>query len=536
MTVTVSERFAAAARRWPQRPFLHLVQETAAAYGTTPGDISYADALAEVERLRQAYRQAGYRAGQRVLLLLENRPALVLQWLALNGLGLSIVPVNPALRAAELEYLIGHAEPVLAISVAERAADLSAAAAAAGLALPVIAPDEVCPPNRRPPAPSPAALREAALLYTSGTSGRPQGCALSNRYFLLAGRWYAAAGGLCALNDGERMITPLPLFHMNALAYSLLGMIEVGGCLILLDRFHPSTWWRSVRVGEATCCHYLGVMPALLMAAAPSPDDRRHRLRFGFGAGVDPQLHRAFEQRFGFPLVEAWAMTETGAGAVVAANREPRKPGRACFGRPTPELELRLLTDDGADAAPGQTGELLVRRAGADPRDGFFSHYHKDPQATAAVWRDGWFHTGDVVRRDADGDLYFVDRKKNLIRRSGENIAAVEVESELNRLPRVSAAAVAAVADPLRGEEVLACIVADPPPADAEREPLAAQIVAGCLARLAYFKVPGYVAFVERLPLTATQKIQRGKLKNLARGLPGAPTTVDTRALKKRPP
>jgi acyl-CoA synthetase (AMP-forming)/AMP-acid ligase II len=133
---------------------------------------------------------------------------------------------------------------------------------------------------------------EAALLYTSGTTGNPKGCILTNTYFLEAGRWYAEAGGLCALTpNGERMITPLPIFHMNAMAYSFMAMVAVGGCLTVLDRFHPSSWWRSVRESGATCLHYLGVMPSMLMGAPEEPADRDHSVRFGFGAGVDPKLH-----------------------------------------------------------------------------------------------------------------------------------------------------------------------------------------------------------------------------------------------------
>ena len=257
------------------------------------------------------------------------------------------------------------------------------------------------------------------------------------------------------------MLTPLPLVHMNAMAYSTMAMVLTGGCLIPLDRFHPKTWWDSVRESRATVVHYLGVMPAMLMKAPATADDRRHSVRFGFGAGVDRSLHAPFEQRFGFPLLEAWAMTETGAGAVVIANREPRLVGTSCFGREGDDVEVKLVADSGAAAGVDEPGELLVRHAGADPRDGFFAGYLKDEEATDEAWAGGWFHTGDIVRRGADGQLHFIDRRKNVIRRSGENISAVEVESVLLQHPRVKAAAVAAVPDAVRGDEVLACIVTD---------------------------------------------------------------------------
>ena len=533
---TVYGCFAAGAARHGDRPFLHILPETAHHYGIDAGTLAYAAALEQVDALAARYRAAGYGHGHRAGLLLENRPAFFLHWLALNALGVSVVPINADLRSAELEYLLGHSELCLAIVLDERAAELRAAAAAARCEVAVVGvdtPDLPAAPVAPPRTDAPGAASECALLYTSGTTGRPKGCVLDNDYFLLAGDWYTRIGGLCSLRPGEeRLITPLPMVHMNAMAYSTMAMIASGGCIVPLDRFHPKTWWDSVRASNATVMHYLGVMPAMLMGAPQSSEDRRHALRFGFGAGVDPLHHAPFEARFGVPLVEAWAMTETGAGAVVIANRAPRQVGSACFGKPEPQVEVRIVDDAGADVATGVPGELWVRAAGPDPRRGFFRAYLKDPQASAQAWEGGWFHTGDVVRRDAEGYLYFVDRKKNVIRRSGENIAAVEVESVLRQHPALQAVAVAATPDPVRGDEVMALAVLREPGADPQA--CAASLVEFCLARLAYYKAPGYVAFVDALPLTGSQKIQRGILKEWAQGLPGAANCIDTRAMKKR--
>jgi acyl-CoA synthetase (AMP-forming)/AMP-acid ligase II len=538
--VTVAQAFAHAASRGGERPFLCVLPETARAYGVAAGETNYAQAQAGIETLRARYAGAGYGHGHRVGLLLENRPAFFLHWFALNGLGVSVVPIHRDLRSAELEYLVGHSEIALAVALPECHAGLRSAARAAGRPMAVMDAGDTPPPAAFA---APLAQRaidagtECALLYTSGTTGRPKGCILPNRYYLHAGAWYAGIGGLAQLRAAaERMLTPLPLVHMNAMAYSTLAMVLTGGCLVALDRFHPATWWDSVRESRATVVHYLGVMPAMLMKAPPDPRDGEHAVRFGFGAGVDRSLHAGFEQRFGFPLLEAWAMTETGAGAVVIANREPRRIGTHCFGREGPDVEVRVVADSGTPAAIDEPGELWVRHAGADPRDGFFAGYLKDEAATAEAWAGGWFHTGDIVRRGADGQLHFVDRRKNVIRRSGENISAIEVESVLLQHPRVKAAAVAAVPDAVRGDEVLACIVSDGVAADAAaRQAAAADIVDWCLARLAYYKAPGYVAFVDALPLTASQKVQRGELRALAASLVSRADCVDTVAMKKRP-
>jgi len=535
---TVYQAFTDAARQWPDQPFLCIMPETAKIYGIAAGEITYRQAQERINGLITAYAAAGYGHGHRVGLLLENRPDFLLHWFALNSLGVSVVPINAELRAAELEYLVGHAELSLAIALPSRHASLAEAAKAARQAMVLAGPDDA-----PPPAPHAAPLQdqpldstsECALLYTSGTTGRPKGCILPNDYFLHAGNWYAQINGLATLQPGsERMLTPLPLVHMNAMAYSVMAMVATGGCLIPIDRFHPTSWWSTVRTSRATVVHYLGVMPAILMKAPPAPHDPVHQVRFGFGAGVEQSLHAPFEQRFGFPLLEAWAMTETGAGAVIIANREPRHIGSSCFGREASDVLVRLVNDAGQDAAPNENGELLVRHAGSDPRFGFFAGYLNDEAATQEAWQGGWLHTGDLLRRNEHGYLHFIDRKKNVIRRSGENISALEVEGVLGQHPAIRTVAVAAVPDAVRGDEVLACVVPHKRPEPDQAQALAQDIVSWSLTQLAYYKVPGYVAFVDELPLTATNKIQRGELKKLAPALPGTPLCMDTRSMKKR--
>jgi acyl-CoA synthetase (AMP-forming)/AMP-acid ligase II len=474
--------FERTARRHGSKPFLH------------PPGFTYAECLGKVQALAARYRTGGYGAGHRIALKLGNRPEFLLHFLALNSLGASIVPLNPEYRRAELDYVLQHSEACL-----------------------VVDRDDL----ELPEAPAAGRSSECALLYTSGTTGKPKGCLLSNFYFLNVARRYLAEGGLCEVREGEeRLITPLPLFHMNSLAVSTVAMILTGGCVVQLDRFHPRTWWEEVARSHATIVHYLGVMPAMLLGQAPGPYDRAHRVRFGYGANANPKDHAAFEARFGFPLIEAWAMTETGGGALIAASREPRHVGSRCIGLPPEALDVHVEEE---------TGELLVRQKGPDPRKGFFSGYYKDEAATEEAWRGGWFHTGDAVRRGPDGQLHFVDRRKNIIRRSGENIAALEVEAALAGHPAVQQVAVIAAPDPVRDEEVMACVILT----DQKRKNIetAKSIQDWCLERLAYFKAPGYVAFLDELPVTSTNKVQKAKLADFAVN----PTnSFDLRERKKR--
>jgi acyl-CoA synthetase (AMP-forming)/AMP-acid ligase II len=535
---TVYDAFRRSAERHFDRDFLCIIPETAHHYGVEARAFSYGQAAREITELTEHYRRAGLGHGHRVGLMLENRPAMFFHWLALNSIGVSAVPLNCDWRGAELEYVVGHSEMAAAIVPAARDQDVKKAAASAGRDVAVASP---ALSNLRTVSPAPSVdsgpneQTECALLYTSGTTGRPKGCVLTNEYYLWAGTWYARLDGFCRLEGGaERLLTPLPMTHMNAMAFSTMAMVLTGGCIIPLDRFHPQTWWESVKLSRATAVHYLGVMPAMLLGIDPSTADRDHSVRFGFGAGVSPRLHALFESRFRFPLLEAWAMTETGAGAVVIANHEPRKVGSACFGKPSSSIEFRIVAEDGVDACAGQHGELWVRSRAPRPGFGFFREYLKDPQATADAWQGGYFHTGDIVFADEEGCLHFVDRKKNVIRRSGENISAVEVEGVILQHPRIAGVGVAAVPDEVRGDEVMACIIARNVLSAAEQAALARELVEFCLQRLAYFKAPGFVAFCDQLPLTATQKIQRAGLSELARRLVDAEGTVDLRAMKKR--
>ena len=188
---------------------------------------------------------------------------------------------------------------------------------------------------------------------------------LNNDYFTCMGDWYVNIDGYCRLTYGEeRMLTPLPLVHMNALC-SMMAMIMSGGCIIQLDRFHASIWWDTVRATGATCLHYLGVIPAILLNQPETENDNQGKqVKFGFGAGVDPKHLQRFEQRFGFPLVEGWAMTETGTHVCITANKEPRHIGTRCIGRAPEVIEYRLVDEQGRRCRTGRTGRVI------DPRQG----------------------------------------------------------------------------------------------------------------------------------------------------------------------
>ena len=537
---TVYNEFLKTGSRLSSQAFLHIPRQAAGEYHHGPVDYTYEQALRAADALSEQYAGAGYGRGMRVAVMLDNRAEFFLHLLALNKLGVSVVPVNSGFLPREIAYVINHSDACLVLCLPCHREKVRTALAGQDADIPVMdtaSMSHLPPCNETAEPGAPDKDTEVAVLYTSGTTGTPKGCMLSNEYFTCMGEWYANIDGYCRLAYGEeRMLTPLPLVHMNALC-SMMAMIMSGGCIIQLDRFHASTWWETVRESGATCLHYLGVIPAILLNQPESEhDDMGRQVKFGFGAGVDPKHLQRFEERFGFPLVEGWAMTETGTYVCITANKEPRHIGTRCIGRAPDVVEYRLVDEQGNDVARGEPGELLIRAGGDNPRKGFFSGYYKNPEETARVWEGGYFHTGDVVRISEDGSFHFVDRRKNIIRRSGENIAAVEVENVLFQHPAVANCAVTPVYDETRGEEVGACIILNETLKSrfADEQDTAETLFAFCEEHLIYYKVPAWYMFVTGLPMTASQKLQRGEIKTLAGRLVEEGRCIDLRARKRR--
>lgn len=282
--ISPAAAFITRAQARPSAPFLIAPASAELPYARAGFTYSYGEVLSRVEAFRRVFSEAGYGRGSRVAMLLENRPEFFWVWLALNSLGIAIHPINAELQSADLVHQFAIVEPELAIALPEHHRLIHAAHA--GLA--IMTADESPPPSTRPvAADAPQEDDPCAFLFTSGTTGKPKCCVLSNEYFLGVGRWYISQGGMAAVTDGaEILLTPLPMFHMNALACSTVAMILNGGAIVPLDRFHARRWWRSVADSGATIVHYLGVMPAVLLKLDEEPAERAHRLKFDSGRGL----------------------------------------------------------------------------------------------------------------------------------------------------------------------------------------------------------------------------------------------------------
>lgn len=531
---TVFSTFASVADAAPHKPFICVPAREGRAYHPAGVEFTYGEIAHSAKALAALYRQSGLGNGHRACLLLENRPDFIVHWLALNSLGVSIVPINPAYRAAEIGFVISHAKPDLIVTLPDQAQLVSAVqlAATPPPMLEVRGDDlgasvAAIPAPKSPPRNEPAGhATEAALLYTSGTTARPKGCQLSNEYFLSAGRWYASRGGDATYHIGtERLYSPLPLFHMAGLSLTTMAMMLTGGCLILPERFNAKHAWQDMVNCRATVLHYLGVIVAALLAHPATAEEKRHTLRFSMGVGANPEQRDAASKRFGISFTEGWGMTETGRSCFNTVA--PCHPETNTIGRSEPGFELVVLDEQGQEVPRGTLGELCARHSAEQPRRGFFSGYLGDPEETEHAWRHGWFHTGDTVWQHDDGAIVFVDRLKHLVRRAGENISAAEVEGVLGRSPLVGQAAVVAAHDPIRQEEVAAFVVlADGIQPSREA---AIDIFRFCAGRLAQFKLPAWMAFVRELPLTSTNKIQKHGLLGPGKDASSYPGVIDLR-------
>jgi crotonobetaine/carnitine-CoA ligase len=339
------------------------------------------------------------------------------------------------------------------------------------------------------------------VFYTSGTTGAPKGCMVDHRW------WIRIVDVDLRLNpEGrERALCCVPFFYADPAIY-LMELLQIGGTLVSMRRFSVSRYWDVVHRFGITKVHAIASIPVLLVKAPPHPHERDHKVHHATCVAVPPNFHRQLVERFGFPWIDNYGATETGQICRMPWHMRDEMIGLGSLGVPSPEVELRIVDDEGRDVGVGESGESLVRA----PH--MFSGYFNRPDATAEALRDGWYHTGDLVKRDERGFVYFLGRKKDIIRRSGQNVAAAEVETVLRLLPEVKDAAVIPVPDEIRGEEVKAylLLVDGKTPQDLPPE----EVVRFCTERLGGFKVPRYIEYRSGdFPRTPSMRVQKQELK-----------------------
>jgi crotonobetaine/carnitine-CoA ligase len=471
------------------------------------GSLTFSAAAARVARTARALRHAGVRHGDLVMVTARTTPPYLICWLAVAALGAVTVSVNPRSAPAELAGLIRQTQPRAIITdrhLASLVAEAEAGAPPLGLLDVAELTGDWASPSTGPWQLPDAAVKPddlAVLIPTSGTTGRSKLVMQTHRAYVMAGEGFPYWMELTA---ADRLMTSLPLFHINAPAYSVMGSLASGAGLVLLPRFSASGFLDSARKHGATEFNAIGAMLEILMRQPPRPDDADTPLRLCYtGPAPARERQEEMERRFGLRIVVGYAMSESPYGLIWPRGTRPF--GTLGAPRQHPALgtvnEVRVTGDDGRDLGAGETGELLLRNPVVTPG------YWGMPEETASAITDGWLHTGDLVTVDDGGTYTFVARKKEVLRRRGENLSPAEVEEALAGHPSVLECAVVGVPSELSEEEVKAFIVAAP-----GTSPDFAELRAHAAARLAAFKVPRYWQLIDELPRTPTARVAKHRM------------------------
>ena len=489
---------------------------------------SYREIRDGVLRTASMFREMGINHGDRVCLFMPNCIEYLYCWFGLSALGAISVPINTAYRRDETAYILNNAEAVALVTdpslaeVADAAADL-----APSIRYRILRGEDAPPPNSPPeeenerggwtsfseafdraaplddrPDVSPDDV--SMLVYTSGTTGNPKGVMVTHRM-------YAAAGqGFRHWTQGtpdDRFFTCLPFYHANIQYYSTMGALASGATLVIVDRFSASRFWSQVREARATVVNFIGMMMPVLAKNPEQPDDADNTVRLFYGSpSFPPEFLAEFQERFATDIIVGFGMTETCYGTIEAI-REDRRSGSSGRARqhPDPRFENTIRIADaetGAHVGPNTVGEITIRNPAVMPG------YWRNDEQNRETLHDGWLYTGDLGWLDDDGFLYFVDRKKDIIRRRGENISSQEVENVIKANPNVLDCAVVAVPSELGEDEVKAYVT---PREGAEVDP--EQVVYWCAEHLAYFKVPRYWEVRDELPRTPSLRVRKDVLR-----------------------
>ena len=508
---TIGRVLAEKAERIPDKVFLIWEGE----------HITYGQLEAMTNRYANGFAAQGVRHGDHVAVMLPNCPEFYAVTWGLGKLGAVVVPVNTAAKGEMLRYFIDQSDATRVVVDDEWVERLAAVCGQ----LPKVrqyfyrgAGDIACcglqsggadvaafgvlesKDESRPPLDAVACDDTQLIMYTSGTTGPSKGvlCPHSQGH---------AVGRAVTLDFGYRpddvLYTCLPLFHANAIWFSSYAALWADAAVALVRRFSASRFWNDIRSSGATQFNALGAMTNIIWKLPPGPHEHDHALRLCMAVPVPKEIYRELQARYRVELTSVFAMSENFSVTCFTPSDPEEKAGSA--GRPRGACELRIVDDDGHDLPAGEVGEIWVLPL---MPGSMMKGYYRMPEETARAFVDGWFRTGDRGYLDADGYLYFVDRKKEAIRRRGENISAYEVELILSRHPAILEVAAIPVASELTEDDVMVYVVKKPGATLSHEE-----VVLFAAAHMSYFMVPRFVDFVESLPKTATEKLEKYKLK-----------------------
>ena len=460
-------------------------------------------------QVANALARLGIQKGDKIGVLMPNCPEYLFVWFGIAKAGAVMVPFNIEWKGEILSYILSHSDargviaqqdllPQLNDALADRKLDFYVVRSDASTPLPenslaledfFTGPDTFSSPDIAPEDPF-------QIMYTSGTTGRSKGVLRSHEYVMLRA---LRALRVFGYTPEDIFYTALPLYHGNAQNLTTLPALFINAKMALGVRFSASRFWEDIRKHKATTFNYIGAMIAILYKAPPKDLDGHHHVRFARGAGAPADIIPDFEKRFNMMIVESYGTTEGGS-----INNQPDNRKIGAMGRPPYYNEAKVVDDEGNDLPPGKIGEMIIRPT--DPSE-VWVEYYKEPDATSEKMKDGWFRSGDLAMVDEDGFFFFKGRKKDAIRRRGENVSAQEVEMVIDRHPAVMESSVFGVPSELSEEDIMAAVVLK------DGETLSPEaLIEYCQENMARFMVPRYIEFMAELPKTPTFRTEKYKL------------------------
>ena len=505
-TMNIRELLEAQASKNPSKVFLYFDEQ----------EVTYKEFNEQINRAANVFLDLGVKKGDRVCFFLPNCPEYLYAWFGLAKIGAVLVPINTNYKTEETKYIVNHAEAniILVHSSLRGVVDTVRSETPLLKTLLLLGEDtgdsaSVSFENALEGASSdlgPTDVSEddlCEIMYTSGTTGPSKGVMMTHKYWIINGYGYSYP---MDVKPEDRLFTCLPFFHANAQGYSTMGALTAGASLIVVERFSAGKFWDQIRHYKATVFNYIGAMLTIISKQPESEKDRDHHVRVAYGTpAMDKKFEDYMEQRFGITFVSGYGLTECGL-CLIQPLHGLHKEKSMGLPKQIPGFgfvnEIKVVDENDWEVPRGTVGEIVIKNPAVT------KGYYKDPELTNRVIRDNWLHTGDQAWMDEDGYFFFADRKKDVIRRRGENVSSLEVENVINAHPKVLESAVIGVPSEFQDDEVKAFVILKP---GETLEPL--DLIQWCKDRLAYFKVPRFIEFRDEFPKTPTHRIQKFKLK-----------------------
>jgi crotonobetaine/carnitine-CoA ligase len=475
------------------KPYLYFQEEV----------VSYESINGCANQMANTFLSLGISKGDHVTVMLPNCPEYLYCWFGLAKIGAVIVAINTQYMGERLKNLIEASNSKWVLISPEFLPQYEAIKHKIKGVDTVVMQDELFRKSSASPPPDIQAIEDIEPLiisFTSGTTGLPKLVRNSHRAYITAARDLASC--YLEISEEDRIYSSLPLYHANPQVYCVLTALAADASIVVAPRFSASRFWDDVRKYRATAFSYVGAILPILLAQPERSDDRDVPATKCLGGGAPKEVYKAVTRRFGVEVHELYGMSETGTFNTI--NR-PGKGKAGTVGQVREGFDVRIFDDKDNELRLGEVGEIVIR-----PTKPYimFDGYYKSPEETVESSSNWWFHTGDLGKTDEQGYYYFCGRKKESIRRGGENISPYDIENAINAHPFVAECAAFGIADPIMEEEIGVAVVLKP-----SRTLNHEEIVAWCEPRLPKFLIPRYIEFMKKLPKSASEKVQKGVLK-----------------------